>query len=467
VNAAPSGLDERLGAGDLPPDIVTDVPGPESRRLAERAASVEPAPAVGIVDGGVPVAWVAARGANVLDPDGNRFVDLTGGFGAALVGHANPRVVDAVGEAAARLFHALADAAPHPDRLALAETLSERGPIAGGTVHFAASGADAIDLALKTANLVTGRTGVVAFEGGYHGTGLGALRATSRPAFRRPFEEALAPATLRVPYADCTRCAYRLRYPSCGVACLDAAVAEIDAWNATPDRPGLGAVVVEPVLGREGVIVPPDGWLEGLGRAARARGIVVVADEILTGGGRTGAWWASGPLEPDLVAVGKGITGGAPIAAVVGRRELMDAWEEPGEARHAVTFLAHPPAAAAARVAMDEIERLNLPARAREIGARLGPALRELAADHAALGDVRGVGAMWGLDFVRDRASLEPDGVAARAVSRGLAARGYLALAGGPAGNVLSLTPPLTIADARIDGFLAALDETLTALSGE
>ncbi|HUP01178.1 MAG TPA: aminotransferase class III-fold pyridoxal phosphate-dependent enzyme [Gemmatimonadota bacterium] len=449
--------------GSALPRIAVPPPGPESRRLAGLVRRFEPAPAAGIIDGQVPIAWARARGANVVDPDGNRYVDMTGGFGAAAVGHRNPRVVAAVARAADRLLHGLADAAPHPARLALAGMLSLRGPIRNGRVYFASSGAEAVDIALKTAHLATGRAGVVAFDAGYHGTSLGALRATGRPAFREGVEEALAPATLRVPFADCYRCPYRLTYPACGLACLDAALAEVDAWNGDLARPRLGAWIVEPIPGREGVIVPPRGYLKALGEAARARGVLVVADEILTGGGRTGRWWASGPLEPDLVTVGKAITGGLPLAATIGRPGLMEVWEGAGEAHHATTTMAHPVAAAAAIAALGQIQHLRLPERARAIGRRLGGALRRLQRRHAVLGDVRGVGAMWGLDFVSDRARRTPDPAVARAVSDSLAARGYLALAGGRYGNVIVLTPPLVITARQVDGFLAALEGALAA----
>jgi 4-aminobutyrate aminotransferase-like enzyme len=430
--------------------------------LAERAAARETGPAVGIVDGSPPIAWAAARGANVVDVDGNVYVDLTGGFGAALVGHRNPRVVRATLRQSRRLVHALGDAAPHPERAALAEELSARGPVRGGRVYFAGSGAEAVDLALKTAYLATGRPGVVAFEGGYHGTSLGALRVTSRPEFRAPFEDALAPATLRVPFPDPYRPAYRVSEASVGRVCLDAALARIDAWIADLSKPRLGAVIVEPVQGREGVVVPPRGWLAALGRTARERGLLVIADEVLTGGGRTGSMWASRPLEPDLVAVGKGIAGGMPLAALVGRREHMAAWEGEGEARHTTTFLAHPLAVAAARAALAEIRARDLPRRARAIGRILKAGLERVRREHDPVGDVRGAGGLWAVDFVVDRATREPDPERARAVSRDLAARGYLALAGGRAGNVIPLTPPLTITDRQIAGFLAALDGSLS-----
>jgi 4-aminobutyrate aminotransferase-like enzyme len=430
-------------SGTALPRIVVVPPGPRSRALAARAAGYETAPAIGILDGAFPIAWVAARGANVVDVDGNRYVDLTGGFGAAMVGHRNPRVVAATLRQARRLLHGLGDAAPHPERVALAAELSSRGPIRGGRVYFAGSGAEAVDLALKTAHLATGRPGVVAFEGGYHGTSLGALRATSRPEFRLPFEEALAPATLRVPFAD-----------------LDAALVEIDAWIGDLSKPRLGALIVEPVLGREGVVLPPSGWLAALGRAARERALLVVADEILTGGGRTGRMWASAPLEPDLVTVGKGITGGTPLAALIGRREIMAAWETEGEARHTTTFMAHPLTVAATRAALAEIRRRDLPARARAIGRVLRTGLARIRRRHAALGEARGVGGLWGIDLV-DRATGEPDPDLAKGVAAGLAERGYLALSGSWHGNVIVLTPPLTITSRQLDGFLAALDDAL------
>lgn len=449
-------------SGTALPRMVVPPPGPKSRALAALAAARETAPAVGIVDGAPPIAWAAARGANVVDVDGNVYVDLTGGFGAALVGHRNPRVVRAIERQSRRLVHALGDAAPHPERAALAAELSARGPIRGGRVYFAGSGAEAVDLALKTAHLATGRPGVVAFEGGYHGTSLGALRATSRAAFRVPFEDALLPATLRVPFPDAYRPAFRVSEESVGRVFLDAALARIDAWIGDLSKPRLGAVIVEPVQGREGVVVPPRGWLAALGGAARERGLLVVADEVLTGGGRTGRMWASGPLEPDLAVVGKGIAGGMPLAALVGRRALMAAWEGEGEARHTTTFLAHPLAVVAARAALAEIRARDLPRRARAIGRLLKAGLERIRHDHRPVGDVRGAGGLWGVDVVGDRESREPDPALAKALARELAARGYLALAGGSAGNVISLTPPLTISDRQIAGFLTALDAALS-----
>ena len=450
-------------SGTALPRIVAPPPGPNSRRLAEQGAWFEPGPALGIVNDEIPIGWLGARGVNVVDVDGNRYVDLTGGFGAAFVGHRNPNVVRMIRDASRRLLHGLADAAPHPLRTALAEALSVQGPIRNGRVLFATSGAEAIDIALKTARLATGRTGIVAFEGGYHGTSLGALRATGRPAFRKPFEDALAPATLRVPYADCYRCPYRLSCPACGHACLDAALTEVDAWNADLAKPRIGAWVVEPILGREGVVVPPPGWLAALGRAARERRILVVADEILTGGGRTGRAWASGPLKPDLATVGKGITGGMPLAAVIGRPALMKVWEGAGEARHAGTYMANPVAVAASWAALAEIRRLDLSNRARAIGRRLKAGLTKIRRRHPAVGDVRGAGALWGIDFVTDRATREPDPLAASEAAATLARRGYLALAGGRHGNVIVLTPPAVVTDRQLDGFLEALEGALQA----
>jgi 4-aminobutyrate aminotransferase/(S)-3-amino-2-methylpropionate transaminase len=462
VSGRPSTSDP---GGNALPKIVVKPPGSASRQLTTDLTKLEPAPLFGASDDVAPIAWRRARGANVVDVDGNRYVDLTGGFGAALVGHRNRHVVNAVNRASNRLLHGLADAAPHRERVDLASDLSRLGPIKGGRVMFAGSGAEAIDIALKTAHLATGRLGVVAFHGGYHGTSLGALRATGRELFRQPFEAALAPATLRVPFADCYRCPYRLTYPACGRACLDAALAEIDAWNSDGSRPQLGAWVVEPVLGREGVVVPPRGYLKALGEAARERRLVVIADEILTGGGRTGRWWAGGPLKPDVVAIGKGITGGLPLAATIGRRSLMQVWEGKGEARHAATFMAHPLAVAASRAALAEIARRDLPARARKIGRLMKLRLGRIARRHATLGDVRGVGAMWGLDVIGDPVTRAPDAGVARAVSIALAQRGYLALAGGLHGNVLSLTPPLTISERQLEGFFPALDDALTEVT--
>ncbi|MFN7942322.1 MAG: aminotransferase class III-fold pyridoxal phosphate-dependent enzyme [Thermoanaerobaculia bacterium] len=409
-----------LARGDLAPAIAVAPPGPASRALARRLASSE-APGINTVgpDGEAAIAWSEALGANVLDVDGNLYVDLTSGFGAAAVGHRHPQVVAAVAEQAARLVHGLGDVHPHPPRVALAERLVALAPVDDPTVHFAISGADAVEIAIETALLATGNATLLAFDPAYHGTTLGALAASSRAEFRRPFAAHLSPRVIRAPFA--------------------APIGEIERHLAGSPAPG--AVLVEPIVGREGTILPPDGWLAELARWARRRGALLIADEIFTGFARTGRRFAvdHDGVRPDLVCCGKALGGGLPIAALVGRRELLARWATSGEALHTATFVAHPLACAAALASLAVLEGEDLAGRARRLETEVGERLAPLAA-RGAVRAVRGRGLLWGIELV-DRA-------AARALVARCLARGVLVLSGGPRGDVVQIAPPLVI-DAR------------------
>ena len=421
----------RLGRGDLLPRMLTPSPGPRSRALSRRLARAE-APVVNTLYRGAPaVVWLEARGANVLDVDGNRYLDLTSGFGVAAIGHRHPRVVAAVVRQSARLLHGLGDVAAHPLRLRLAERLVALAPIENAQVHFAISGADAVEVALKTALLATGRRRILAFSGGYHGTTLGALAVTSRDAFRAPFAAHLTPHVVRLPYG----CAPR----------------RLAATLAAGD---FAAAIVEPILGREGVVVPPAGWLRALERACRRHGALLIADEIFTAFGKTGAWFASlaEGVTPDLVCCGKALGGGLPIAAVLGRRELLAAWDRGGEALHTATFLAHPLACAAALATLDVLAKERLPARAARLGKHVAGRLARLGKRHPGL-RWRGRGLLWGLEL--------ESAAAASAAARAARAEGVLMLAGGAAGNVLQIAPPLVIREPQLDLALDVLERCL------
>jgi 4-aminobutyrate aminotransferase-like enzyme len=423
----------RLARGDLPPAIVAPPPGPRSRALSAELARVE---AAGVntlgADDAPAVVWQEAVGANVLDVDGNRYVDLTAGFGVAAIGHRHPAVVAAVTRQATELVHGLGDVAAHPARVELARRLAALAPVDEPRVHFATSGADAVEIALKCALAATGRAGVLAFDPGYHGSTAGALAVTSRTAFRAPFAAHLQPHVVRLPFA--------------------APPAEISRRLAGG---AVGAVLVEPVVGREGVLVPPAGWLAQLAAAARAAGALFVADEIFTGFGRTGRLFAveHDSVRPDLLCVGKALGGGLPVAATIGRRQPMEVWRVAGEALHAATFLAHPLACAAALATLDLFAGEPLVARAAALGETLAPRLAALAARHRAVRDVRGVGALWALEL--DSAAT------AKAFVDACRARGVLLLAGGPTARVAQIAPPFVLTDAQLDAALAVLDTAL------
>jgi len=422
--------------GDALPRIVEPPPGPRSRELSCRLGELE-APGINTLFGGQPsLLWEEARGANVRDVDDNIYIDMTSGFGVAAVGHAHPEVVRAIREQARVLLHGLGDVHAHPLRVELAARLVRLAPVDDAQVFFAISGAEAVEIALKTAVAATGRTAVLAFEPSYHGTTLGALAVTSRPAFREPFRALLHTGVRRLPHG-----------------CDPGRIA--DALRARD----VAAAIVEPVVGREGVLLPPSGWLAALADLCREAGTALVADEIFTGFGRTGTLFAveAEGVRPDLLCCGKALGGGLPIAAVVGRRALFRAWETPGEALHTATFLANPLACAAALAALRVIESEALPARA----ARLAPTVEaRLAAWRESfpgtVAAVRGRGLLWGIELATPERAKRWTGEALQ--------RGILLLAGGPEGKVAQLVPPLTIAEKQLAAALELLGEALQCL---
>jgi 4-aminobutyrate aminotransferase/(S)-3-amino-2-methylpropionate transaminase len=434
------------------------MPGPVGARWVDLLARTE-CPALttrrarrGEVAGspGDPIVWVEARGANVRDADGNVYVDLTSGFGVATLGHAHPRVVEAVRRQVGRLMHALGDLHPSDAKVTLLAALAELAPFPDARVILGAHGADAVEAALKTAVLATGRTGVLAFTPGYHGLSYGALGVTGyQEAFRRPFLRQLNPEVAFCPY------------PRRGRSDRSEALARtVATWDEATRRWGTppGAILLEPMLGRGGVVEPPAGFLEDLGALARDRGALLVVDEIFTGLGRTGAMMLSVAegASPDLVCLGKALGGGMPMSACLGRAEVMAAWGDPtGAAIHTATFLGHPPACAASLAALSTLREEGLDARARALGdralARLRAGLPELAE-----GDrVRGRGLVLGVELGEARRTL-------RAVAH-LLERGFLVLPAGPSAEVLQLAPPLTISPALLD---QAIDAVVAVVQG-
>jgi 4-aminobutyrate aminotransferase-like enzyme len=397
-------------------------PGPRSRELSRRIAEVE-APGINTLSSApdaVSLFWDEAEGAHVRDVDGNLYIDLTSGFGVAAVGHRHPKVVEAVRAQAGRLLHGLGDVHGHPLRVELAERLVKLAPVDDPQVFFSISGSEAVEIAIKTAVAHTGRSGIVAFEPSYHGLTMGSLAVTSRSGFREPFAAHLHGHVRRFPYGSRV---------------------ELD---------NVAAVLVEPIVGREGVILPPPGWLAELARLCREHGSLLIADEIFTGFGRTGRLFAveHEGVRPDLLCCGKALGGGMPIAAVLGRRELFRCWETDGEALHTATFVANPVACAAALATLDVIEGEDLPARAARTGELVAKRLTKWP-DVV----VRGRGLLWGVEM----RSAE---IAKRWTAAALA-RGIILLAGGPEGRVAQIVPPLTIPEELLETALENLEESL------
>ncbi|HSW30945.1 MAG TPA: aspartate aminotransferase family protein [Longimicrobiales bacterium] len=412
--------------------------------MAERLRAVE-SRNVTHVSSGWPVFWEQARGANVVDADGNVYLDLTGAFGVALLGHAHPGVSAAVAEQAKSLVHGMGDVHPPSVKLRFLERLAALAPWPGARVVLSSTGSEAVETALKTALLATGRPGVLAFEGAYHGLTLGSLATTDRELFRAPFLRRMYGGVAFAPFPD------PLRHGSGDARCV---LEEVEAilWRGAPNGDAIGAVIVEPVQGRAGVRVPPDGFMAGLSALARERGALLVADEIFTGMGRCGALYASERvgLEPDLVCLGKALGGGLPLSACVGRRQVMDAWPESGgEAIHTSTFLGHPLSCAAGLAVLDALDGEGVPERAEALGRKLVEELRARLAGTDGVAEVRGLGLMVGIELARGPEAEPVVGAGGRAARFALE-EGVLLLPAGEHGHVVELTPGVDLTGEQV-----------------
>ena len=423
------------------PDVKVAPPGPRSRDLAVRLQAVESpafearrdarAAASGAEQ--APIAYARGQGANVFDVDGNRYVDLTAGFGALVLGHAPNAATEAARAQMEVLPLALGDVYASELKVRACEAIAALFPERGARVMLGLSGADAVTCALKTAALATKKMGVIAFEGAYHGLSHGPLAACGlAPSFREPFAGQLG---VNVTFAP---------YPS-DAASLDASLSAVRAALKTGE---IGAVLVEPMLGRGGCVVPPVSFLAALRSLTDEAGALLVLDEVWTGVGRTGAMLACEHVGvvPDVICLGKGLGGGVPISACVGRARAMEAWAAHGGSTiHTGTHFGSPPACAAALATIDAV-RGGLADRATEVGSRW---MEELTAAGAGGWTVRGRGLMVGVRLT--------DGAEALAVSRALLQRGYIVLTGGLGGETLTLSPPLTIAPELLSAFVQEL----------
>jgi 4-aminobutyrate aminotransferase/(S)-3-amino-2-methylpropionate transaminase len=436
-------------APDELPDVKVAPPGPRSRELALRLQAVESpafearrdARASASGSEQAPIAYARGRGSNVFDVDGNRYVDLTAGFGALVLGHAPNAATDAARAAMEELPLALGDVYASELKVRACEAIAALFPEPGARVMLGLSGADAVTCALKTAALATKKMGVVAFEGAYHGLSHGPLAACGlAPSFREPFAGQLGVNVTFAPYPSHVD----------GVS-LDASLSAVRAALKTGE---IGALLVEPTLGRGGCIVPPVSFLPALRSLTDEAGVLLVLDEIWTGMGRTGAMLACdhAGLVPDVICLGKGLGGGVPISACIGRARAMEAWgAHGGSTIHTGTHFGSPPACAAALATIAAV-RGGLAERAAEVGARW---IEELEAAGAAGGvgaggwKVRGRGLMVGVSLA--------DGAEALAVARALLQRGYIVLTGGLRGETLTLSPPLTIAPELLTAFVVEL----------
>jgi 4-aminobutyrate aminotransferase / (S)-3-amino-2-methylpropionate transaminase / 5-aminovalerate transaminase len=434
-------------------EITTAIPGPRSAEILRRKREVVAEP-LSIY---APVVVERARGATVTDVDGNTFIDFVGGVGCLNVGHAHPRVTTAVQEQAERFLHTDFSVVPYELYVTLAERLLPLVPISGPTkAAFFNAGTEAVENAIKFARSYTKRPAVIAFEGGFHGRTLLSLSLTSKV---HPYKAGLGPFAPEV---------YRVPFPSDyrGPDSATALRALERAFDTQVPAEQVAAIVIEPVQGEGGFVVCPRDYMAGLRRLCDRHGIVMVADEVQTGVARTGRFFAMEHygVEPDLITLAKSIAAGLPLSGVVGRAEIMDA---PPDSAIGGTYIGNPVAQAAALAVLDVVEEEGLCERAVSIGERIRSRMIGWESRFDAIGDVRGLGAMLGLELVVDRDTKQPAPELTTAVVEHAAARGLLLLKAGIHGNVIRVLVPLVIADAELDEALDVWEESLEAALGD
>lgn len=444
-------------------------------------------------DGSWPIVWERARGVEVWDAAGEKYLDLTAAFGVAAAGHSNPRVVRAGQRQMATLLHAMGDVHPHALKGLLARELSwltfgrwqnpgaARGKMGRdgearggkGKTIFCNSGFEAVEAALKTAFLATGKPGVIAFAGAYHGLGYGALNATHRAHFRGPFRRQLRQFCHFVPFPGPPPRARQTSSSDLGPGPglpAPPVLGEIEAQIVGLLRAeNIGAVLVEPVQVRGGLNVPPLDFLPRLRRICDEHQALLILDEIYTGFGRTGKWFACehAGVSPDLICLGKALTGGFPLSACVGRADLMDAAWPPsnGEAVHTSTFLGHPVGCAMALAQLREIQSRRLVERSARLGGVLLESLERLPPPVPGyLSFTRGLGLLAGLEL--RRADGTPAGDAVLRVVKSMLHRGFILLPEGEHASVIGFSPPLTVSAAQLQRAVRALGESIAELAG-
>jgi 4-aminobutyrate aminotransferase/(S)-3-amino-2-methylpropionate transaminase len=428
-------------------EIRTEIPGPRSRDLLARGETALAKP----LQVYLPVFVAEALNATITDIDGNTFIDFAGGVGVINVGHCHPRVVDAIQEQAARFVHTDFTVVPYGSYVELAERLGDLAPFAGPTrAAFFNSGAEAVENAVKIARLATGRPAVIVFEAAFHGRTMLAMTMTSKVHPYKTGMGPFAPEVYRAPFPD----AYR------GPSTADA-LAELEQMFSSHVAPSqVAAIVFEPQLGEGGFIPAPAPFVEGLRRICDREGIILVADEVQTGFGRTGKMFAMEhfTVEADLMCVAKSIAAGLPLSGVIGKASVMDA---PHIGAIGGTYIGNPVALAAALAVVDIFADEDLVGRANVIGGRIRERMLAWQARWPRIGDVRGLGAMLAIELVNDPASKEVAPDLAAAVIDTALERGLILLKAGISGNCIRVLCPLTIEDAVLDEALAVWEDSL------
>jgi 4-aminobutyrate aminotransferase len=427
-------------------------PGLQTQAFLEISQKYEPA----CMNWQAPVVWDHAQGAEIWDVDGRHYIDWTSGVLVANVGHAHPHLAEAVSRQAKRLLNTFDF--PTPERLHLARKVIETTPPHLDKVFFVTTGAEAMDAAMRMAKRATGKYEILAFWGGFHGRSFGPMSLTGLPKIKKNFGP-LLPGTILAPYPYCYRCPFGKIHPECKFFCLDF----MDRVVETESTGNLAALAVEPYQGTSGFVFPPSGYLKKLEAWARKRGIIFILDEVQSSFGRTGKMWAleHEGLEPDILVLGKGIGSGMPISAVVARGEILSALER-GEMSS--TTGGNPLSCAASLAVFEIIEKEKLVEKAASNGAYLKEKLLELKDKHKMIGDVRGMGLVYGIEYVKDRKSKEPAPDLVREIVLKCVENGLMVGKLGIHGNVMRVAPPLVITPELVDESVAILGRVLSKI---
>lgn len=444
------------------PHRKTKIPGPNSKRWIRELEKYE-CPQITYSDKDFPIFWEKGSGSTIEDVDGNTYIDLTAAFGVANCGHSNPHVSKATNKQLQKLSHGMGDVHPTDLKVRLAKKLAEITPGNLQQVIFSSSGSDAVESAIKTAMVVTGNPGVIAFEGAYHGLTYGTLGLTSRHNFKEPFLQQLTKNTVHLPYPN----AYRDLFSDKELLNRLWDNLENTTRKRLKSNYPIGAVIAEPIQGRGGVIIPPDGFLIILEAFCREWNLLLILDEVYTGFGRTGKMFATEyeKVVPDLLCLGKGMANGFPISACIGKKSVMQKWgKSKGEAIHTSTFLGNPLGCAMALASIEEIEKKKLCAHSFELGQYFLERLLPLQEHFDIIGDVRGKGLMIGVEIVQDKKSKRPNGKVAFQIIKSALKQGIILLSSGEYGNILCITPPLTIKKEQIDYSIDVLEKCFKKL---
>ena len=428
------------------------LPGPRSQDLFARWSRAE-AHCTGYQ---AQVAWDHASGVVVTDVDGNKFIDWTSGVLVTNVGHCHPDLVKAVQDAAAKLLNNYE--CLHPWRVEAAEKLISVLPPHLDRCFFLSTGAEVVEAAIRVMKRKSGKFEIISFYGGFHGRTFAAAAAGGLPGPKKGYGPTL-PGAIRVPFPYCYRCPFKADPATCDMLCLDYVEDSVRA-NSTGSLAGL---IVEPYLGAAGFVFPPPGWLKRLENWLRGRGLLFTLDEVQSGYGRTGKFWAMEweGLTPDLVTIGKGIGSGVPASALAARAEVIGILA-PGEMSS--TMGGNPMASAAVAVVVDIMKRENLVENARRMGKLMMSRLLEIKEQSPYVGDVRGMGLVMGVELVKDKATREPAPDLTRKLIDRAAEYGLLIGSVGTFGNVIRVAPPLVINEAEAHESLDIFAKALSSL---